>query len=60
MGVAPDDTHIPLERFQASAEVLRGLGASVDAQVYPGLGHSINQAELDAARELMRRAAGLG
>ncbi len=60
MGVAPDDAHIPLDRFQASAEVLRGLGASVNAQVYPELGHSINKAELDAARELMQRAASLG
>ncbi|GAA4016322.1 hypothetical protein GCM10022631_30820 [Deinococcus rubellus] len=60
MGVAPDDTHIPLDRFQASAEALRGLGAAVNAQVYPGLGHAINAPELDAARELMQRAAGLG
>ena len=59
MGVAPDDAHIPLERFQASAEALRRLGAAVNAQVYPDLGHSINKAELDAARELMQRAAGL-
>ncbi len=57
MGVAPDDAHIPLERFQESAEVLKKLGAQVDARVYPDLGHSINKGELDAVRDLMRRAA---
>ncbi|AWN24515.1 phospholipase [Deinococcus irradiatisoli] len=57
MGVAPDDAHIPLERFEQSAEVLKVLGAQVDARVYAGLGHSINKDELDAARDLMRRAA---
>ena len=57
MGVAPDDAHIPLERFEESAAALRSMGAQVNAQVYPGLGHSVNKAELDAARDLMQRAA---
>ena len=58
MGVAPDDAHIPLSRFQESAEHLRSRGAVVDDRVYPGLGHSINKDELDAVRELMQRVAG--
>ncbi len=59
MGVAPDDAHIPLERFEASAAALKSMGAQVNAQVYPGLGHTINKAELDAARALMQRAVEL-
>ena len=58
MGVAPDDAHIPLARFEASAAHLRARGAQVEARVYPGLGHSINQDELDAARRIMQRVAG--
>lgn len=58
-GVAPDDAHIPLARFEESAKILERLGATVNAQVYPGLEHAINKGELDAARALMRRAAGL-
>ncbi|MBB5233345.1 VOC family protein [Deinococcus budaensis] len=58
MGVAPDDAHIPLSRFQQSAAHLRSRGAAVDARVYPGLGHSINTDELDAVRTVMQRVAG--
>ncbi|MDL2344855.1 VOC family protein [Deinococcus sp. MIMF12] len=58
MGVAPDDAHIPLPRFQESAAHLRSRGAAVDDRVYPGLGHSINKDELDAVRAIMGRVAG--
>ncbi|EYB68271.1 phospholipase/carboxylesterase [Deinococcus phoenicis] len=58
MGVAPDDAHIPLARFQESAAQLRARGARVDDRVYPGLGHSINRDELDAVREIMQGVAG--
>ncbi|GGL81434.1 hypothetical protein GCM10010840_19000 [Deinococcus aerolatus] len=54
MGVAPDDAHIPLKRFEASADALRSRGAAVDARVFPGLGHAINAEELDAMRALMQ------
>ncbi|MFD1733523.1 alpha/beta hydrolase [Deinococcus malanensis] len=57
-GVAPDDAHIPLERFRATEAQLRARGAVVDARVIPGLGHSINKDELDAARALMQRVVG--
>ncbi|CAM3236308.1 VOC family protein [Deinococcus saxicola] len=58
MGNAPDDAHIPLDRFQASAELLRSRGAAVDARVFPGLGHAINAEELDAMRALMQAVVG--
>lgn len=58
MGVAPDDAHIPLDRFQASEELLRSRGAKVDARVFPGLGHSVNTEELDAMRALMQAVVG--
>ncbi|WP_198170589.1 VOC family protein [Deinococcus arboris] len=57
MGVDPADGHIPLARFTASAEHLRARGAAVDAQIIPGLGHSINTDELNAARALMQQVA---
>ncbi len=57
MGVAPDDAHIPLRRFEASAEGLRARGAAVEAHVFPGLGHAINAQEIDALRALMQNVA---
>ncbi|GAA5532749.1 VOC family protein [Deinococcus aluminii] len=58
MGVAPDDAHIPLARFEESAAQLRARGAQVEDRVYPGLGHTINHDELDAARRIMQGVAG--
>ena len=33
--------------------VLRGLGGDVDVRIYPGMGHTINQDEIAAARALL-------
>ncbi|MGM9321618.1 VOC family protein [Deinococcus aquaticus] len=57
MGVDPRDGHIPLTRFEETAMNLRARGADVDARVIPGLGHTINTDELNAARALMNRVA---
>jgi len=44
-------------------EILRGLGADVAAVLYPDLGHSVDEDELEHVRALMGRlvaAAGTG
>ncbi|GGS40227.1 VOC family protein [Deinococcus knuensis] len=58
MGVDPRDGHIPLSRFEETAATLRARGADVDARVIPGLGHTINADELNAARAVMQGIAG--
>lgn len=58
LGCSDVDPHIPLARVQQSAEVLRGLGADVTERIYPGMGHTINDDELQAARMLLRGLAG--
>ncbi|GGR43643.1 hypothetical protein GCM10008959_00630 [Deinococcus seoulensis] len=58
MGVDPRDGHIPLARFEETAANLRARGADVDARVIPGLGHTINADELNAARAVMQGIAG--
>lgn len=52
-GVAPDDAHIPLSRFEASAAVFERLGAAADFRVYPGLGHAVHADEVAAVRALV-------
>lgn len=59
LGCSDVDPHIPRTRVEESAAVLERLGASVDARIYTGMGHTVNDDELEAARELVRRAAGL-
>jgi predicted esterase len=52
-GCSDVDPHIPVARVRESAEVYRGMGATVDERIYPGMGHTITQAEIDAVRTLL-------
>jgi predicted esterase len=53
IGCGDQDAHIPVASVEASADVLRRLGAAVDVRIYPGMGHTINQDEIAAARALL-------
>ena len=53
LGCSDIDAHIPVERVRESAEIFRRMGATVDERIYPGMGHTINQAEIDAVRQLL-------
>jgi len=57
LGCSDVDPHIPLARVNETADVLARLGAVVDKRIYPRLGHTINQDEIDAAAALV---AGVG
>jgi phospholipase/carboxylesterase len=50
IGCSDIDPHIPLERVRESAEVFRRMGAAVDERIYRGMGHTINEDELNAVR----------
>jgi predicted esterase len=52
LGCSDVDPHIPLERVHESAEVFVRMGAVVDERIYPGMGHTVNQDELDAVGRL--------
>lgn len=54
LGCSDVDSHIPVERVHESAEVFRRLHGDVDARIYPGMGHLVNEDELDAIREILR------
>jgi predicted esterase len=58
LGCSDADFHIPEERVLHSADVLRGLGGKVTARLYPNMGHTINQDELEAVRHMMITVAG--
>jgi phospholipase/carboxylesterase len=53
IGCSDIDPHIPVERVRESAEVFRRMGAAVDERIYRGMGHTINQDELNAVRALV-------
>ena len=54
VGCSDIDPHIPVERVHESAEVFRRMGAEVDERIYPGMGHTVNQDEIDAVAALLR------
>jgi phospholipase/carboxylesterase len=55
LGCSDRDPHIPRERVDETAEVLRGLGAEVTERIYPAMGHAVNQDELDSVRRMVAR-----
>ena len=48
-----DDPHVPLHRIEESVTVLRGLGATVTTEIYPGKPHSISPDETLLANEVV-------
>ena len=54
LGCSNPDPHIPRERVEESVAALQALGGAVTARLYPDLGHTINQDELDHGRRMMR------
>jgi predicted esterase len=60
LGCSDVDPHIPKERVEETAAALARLGAAVDARLYPGMGHTVNRDELDAARTILGEAFGPG
>lgn len=57
LGANDPDPHVPAWRVRETAEVLGGMGASVEMTFYPGLPHMVCDEEVDVAREMVRRVA---
>jgi len=53
LGCSDTDPHIPARRVSESARILEKLGGEVRVELYPGLGHEVNEDELDAIRAMM-------
>jgi phospholipase/carboxylesterase len=53
LGCSDIDPHIPLERLKQTTQVLRDLDGDVTERVYPGMGHTVNQDEIDFVRGMM-------
>ena len=58
LGCSDVDFHIPKARVEHSAEVLQRLGGDVTTRLYPGMGHLVNQDEINFVRKLMAALGG--
>ena len=53
LGCSDVDFHVPRQRVDEAAAVLRALGGAVTERLYPGLDHSVNADELDFVRKMV-------
>lgn len=54
LGCSDVDFHVPKERVDHTAEVMRQLGGNVTERLYPNMDHSVNQDEIDFVRGMMQ------
>jgi phospholipase/carboxylesterase len=55
LGCSDVDFHVPKERVDETAEVMRKLGSEVTERLYPNMDHTVNQDEIDFVHEMMKR-----
>jgi predicted esterase len=53
LGCSDFDPHIPVARVQETARVLGAMGGEVDERIYPGMGHTVVDDEIAAARRIL-------
>jgi predicted esterase len=47
-GCSDVDSHVPLDRVEESAAVAARMGGAVTKRIYPGMGHLVNEDEIQA------------
>jgi predicted esterase len=57
LGCSDVDSHIPLERVHETTAIYRALGAVVDERIYAGMGHLVNENEIERVRALFAKRA---
>lgn len=53
LGCSDVDPHIPLERVHETAQTLERMGAIVTTRIYPGMGHTVNEDEIEFIQQLI-------
>lgn len=59
LGCSDVDPHIPRQRVERSAELLRGLGGNVTLRLYRGMGHTVNANEVEFIKGMIERVRAL-
>lgn len=53
IGTSDTDPHVPVERVNISAKLLKQMNAAVTEKVYKNMGHTINNDEIETANKLI-------
>jgi phospholipase/carboxylesterase len=57
LGCSDVDAHVPRGRVGESRDVFSRMGAAVTERIYPGMGHLVNDDEIEFARGVLQAAA---
>ncbi len=57
LGCSDIDPHVPEETVSRTAETLRSLGGRVTLRLYPEMGHTVNQDEIEFVRRMVQDGA---
>lgn len=55
LGCSNIDPHIPKERVDETEEILSNLGADVTKKIYKGMGHTVNEDEIEEISRIIRK-----
>jgi phospholipase/carboxylesterase len=53
IGSSNPDPHVPVERVNVTANILKSMNASVTEKIYNNMGHTINEDEIENANKLI-------
>jgi phospholipase/carboxylesterase len=53
IGTSDPDPHVPVQRVKETMDILRAMHAAVTGKIYPYMGHTINQEEIELANKLI-------
>jgi predicted esterase len=56
LGCSDRDPHIPLQRLKETSALLEAMGAKVTETIYPNMGHTIIEDEIEQARQLISKS----
>lgn len=55
LGCSDVDFHVPRQRVDETAAVMREMGGNVTERLYPNMDHTINEDEIDFVRSMMEQ-----
>lgn len=58
MGCSDIDPHVPVKRLDETEDIFSKLGAKVRKNIYPGMGHLVNEDEIAHINDLIKKALG--
>jgi phospholipase/carboxylesterase len=53
IGASDPDLHVPVERINATSDILRKMNADLTLKIYQNMGHTISQDEIETANDLI-------